>query len=39
MAAMKAMLEKLIKESEEKEAPIKLHEENIARLIERQKST
>ena len=32
MAAMKAMLERLIKESEEKEAHIKLQEEKIARL-------
>ena len=32
MAAMKAMLEWLIKESEEKEARIKLQEEKITRL-------
>jgi len=32
MAARKAMLERLIKESEEKEAHIKLQEEKIARL-------
>ena len=32
MAAMKAMLERLIKESEEKEACITLQEEKIARL-------
>ena len=32
MAAMKAMLERLIKESEEKEVCIKLQEEKIARL-------
>ena len=32
MAAMKAMLELLVKESEEKEAHIKLQEEKIARL-------
>jgi len=33
MAAIKTMLERLVKENEEKEAHIKLHEENIARLI------
>jgi len=32
MAAIKAMLERLVKEKEEKEARIKLHEEKIARL-------
>jgi len=32
MAAMKAMLERLVKESEEKEVRIKLQEETIARL-------
>jgi len=33
MAAMKAMLELLVKESEEKKARIKLQEEKIGRLI------
>jgi len=32
MADMKAMLERLVEESEEKEVRIKLHEEKIARL-------
>jgi len=32
IAAMKAMLKRLVKENEEKEAHIKLHEEKIARL-------
>ena len=32
MASIKAMLERLVKKSEEKEARIKLQEENIARL-------
>ena len=32
MPAMKAMLERLVKESEKKEARIKLQEEKIARL-------
>jgi len=32
MATIKAMLEHLVKENEEKEACIKLHEEKIARL-------
>jgi len=32
MAAMKAMLERLVKENEEKKARIKLHEEKIVRL-------
>jgi len=32
MAAMMAMLEKLVKENEEKEACIKLQEEKIARM-------
>jgi len=35
MAAMKAMLEQLLKKSEENEACIKLHEENIARLTKK----
>ena len=37
MATMKAMLEGLIKESEEKEARIKLQEEKIARLTKKLK--
>jgi len=35
MAIMKAMLERLVKENEEKEARIKLHEEKIARLTKK----
>ena len=37
MAAMKAMLEQLIKENEEKEARIKLHEKKIAKLTRKLK--
>jgi len=37
MAAMKAMLERLIKENEEKEARIKLHEKKIAKLTRKLK--
>jgi len=37
MAAMNAMLEKLIKENEEKEARIKLQEEKIFRLTKKLK--
>jgi len=33
MAAMKALLERLVKENEKKERCIKLHEKKIARLI------
>ena len=32
MTAMKAMLERVVKENEEEEARIKLHEEKIVRL-------
>ena len=39
MAAMKAMLERLVKDSEEKEAHIKLQEEKIARLTRNLRSS
>jgi len=38
MVAMKAMLEQIVKESEEKEAHIKLQEEKIARLTKKLKN-
>jgi len=38
MVAMKAMLEQIVKESEEKEAHIKLQEEKIARLTRKLKN-
>jgi len=39
MAAMKAMLERVIKKNEEKEAGIKFHEKKIARLTKKLKSS
>jgi len=38
MVSMKAMLEQIVKESEEKEAHIKLQEEKIARLTRKLKN-